>query len=90
MKPIIIALALLAFAGSAHAQQRVEGPQQITPSQMAIQIDNAVNGLASSIEALRNQITAEQSSNAGLQKEIADLQKQLDDSKKGNPPEAPK
>jgi hypothetical protein len=50
MKPIIAIIALLTWAGAAQAQQ------QITPSQMAIQIDNAVNGLASSVEVLQTQL----------------------------------
>lgn len=54
MKPIIVAIALLTWAGAAQAQQ------QITPSQMAIQIDNAVNGLASSVEALQAQLKTAQ------------------------------
>jgi len=39
MKSVIVAIALLGLAGTAQAQQ------QVTPSQMALQIDNAVNGL---------------------------------------------
>ena len=54
MKPIIVAIALLTWAGAAQAQQ------QITPSQMAIQIDNAVNGLASSVEVLQAQLKQSQ------------------------------
>jgi predicted nucleic acid-binding Zn-ribbon protein len=53
MKSLSIAfVALLGLAGSAQAQQ-----QTITPLQAAIQIDNAVNGLASSIETLQQQNT---------------------------------
>lgn len=55
MKPVIVAIALLTFASAAQAQQ-----QQITPSQMAIQIDNAVNGLASSVEVLQTQLKQSQ------------------------------
>ena len=55
MKPIIAIIALLTWAGAAQAQQ-----QQITPSQMAIQIDNAVNGLASSVEVLQTQLKQSQ------------------------------
>ena len=46
----IVAIALLGLAGTAQAQQ------QVTPSQMALQIDNAVNGLAQSVEALQAQV----------------------------------
>jgi len=42
--------------GIAHAQQPQQ-QQTITPLQAAIQIDNAVNGLASSIETLQQQNT---------------------------------
>ena len=45
----IVAIALLGLASTAHAQQ-------VTPSQMALQIDNAVNGLAQSVEALQAQV----------------------------------
>jgi len=55
MKPIIVAIALLTWGTAAQAQQ-----PQITPSQMAIQIDNAVNGMASSIEILQAQLKAAQ------------------------------
>ena len=51
MKLTIILAAFLGFTATALAQQ-----QQITPSQMAIQIDNAVNGLATSIELLQKQL----------------------------------
>ena len=50
MKSTIVAIALLGLAGTAQAQQ------QVTPSQMALQIDNAVNGLAQSVEALQAQV----------------------------------
>ena len=50
MKSAIVAIALLGLAGTAQAQQ------QVTPSQMALQIDNAVNGLAQSVEALQAQV----------------------------------
>ena len=50
MKSVIVAIALLGLAGTAQAQQ------QVTPSQMALQIDNAVNGLAQSVEALQAQV----------------------------------
>ena len=50
MKSAIVAIALLGFAGTAQAQQ------QVTPSQLALQIDNAVNGLAQSVEALQAQV----------------------------------
>lgn len=39
MKAIVVAIALLGTASGARAQG-------VTPSQMALQIDNAVNGLA--------------------------------------------
>ena len=41
--------------------------QQITPSQMAIQIDNAVNGLATSIEVLQKQLADAQAQVKQLQ-----------------------
>lgn len=47
----VTAVIFIAFASPALAQQ-----PQITPSQMAIQIDNAVNGLASSVEVLQAQL----------------------------------
>ena len=50
MKFAIVAIVLLGLAGTAQAQQ------QVTPSQMALQIDNAVNGLAQSVEALQAQV----------------------------------
>ena len=62
MKKIIVAIALLAWATAALAQQ-----QQITPSQMAIQIDNAVNGLATSIEVLQKQLADAQAQVRQLQ-----------------------
>ena len=49
MKSAIVAIALLGLASTAQAQQ-------VTPSQMALQIDNAVNGLAQSVEALQAQV----------------------------------
>ena len=49
MKSAIVAIALLGLVSAAHAQG-------ITPSQMALQIDNAVNGLAQSVEALQAQV----------------------------------
>ena len=61
MKPVIVAIALLTWAGAAQAQQ------QITPSQMAIQIDNAVNGLATSIEVLQKQLADAQAQVKQLQ-----------------------
>jgi|HubBroStandDraft_4_1064222.scaffolds.fasta_scaffold252500_2 hypothetical protein len=51
---IIIIITVLLAATTAQAQQ------QITPSQMAIQIDNAVNGLASSVEVLQTQLKQSQ------------------------------
>jgi len=50
MRVAIVVAALLGLAGTAQAQQ------QVTPSQMALQIDNAVNGLAQSVEALQAQV----------------------------------
>ena len=61
MKPVIVAIALLTWAGAAQAQK------QITPSQMAIQIDNAVNGLATSIEVLQKQLADAQAQVKQLQ-----------------------
>jgi phosphoribosylcarboxyaminoimidazole (NCAIR) mutase len=56
MKSLVIAFAAsLALTGLALAQQ-----PQIIPSQMAIQIDNAVNGMALSIEILQVQLKAAQ------------------------------
>ena len=62
MKPIIVAIILAALATPAMAQQ-----QQVTPSQMAIQIDNAVNGLATSIEVLQKQLADAQAQVKQLQ-----------------------
>ena len=56
-----IGIALTIFASPAMAQQ------QITPSQMAIQIDNAVNGLATSIEVLQKQLADAQAQVKQLQ-----------------------
>ena len=57
-----IVIALTICASPAMAQQ-----QQITPSQMAIQIDNAVNGLATSIEVLQKQLADAQAQVKQLQ-----------------------
>ena len=58
----VAAVLFAALASPAMAQQ-----QQITPSQMAIQIDNAVNGLATSIEVLQKQLAQAQSQVKELQ-----------------------
>ena len=73
MKPVIVAIALLTWAGAAQAQQ------QITPSQMAIQIDNAVNGLATSIEVLQKQL-------ADAQAQVKQLQDKYEPKKPSEPP----
>ena len=64
---ILAALALAALCGSASAQQ----PQHITPSQMALQIDNAIGQLATTLEQSQEQVKA-------LQEQIKSLQAKPD------------
>jgi hypothetical protein len=64
----LIALSLFFLSLPALAQQ------QPTPSQTAIQIDNAINGWAQRLEA-QDKMIADQIA------KIADLQKQIDDAK---------
>jgi len=69
---IVMILAMLTTPAT--AQQ-----QQITPSQMAIQIDNAVNGMATSIEVLQKQL-------AQAQTQVKQLQDKYEPKKPSEPP----
>ena len=60
MKPILIFALVFGIVDIANAQQ-------IMPSQMAIQIDNAVNGLATSVEVLQKQLAQSQAQVKELQ-----------------------
>jgi CHASE1-domain containing sensor protein len=65
----LIFVLLLSLTAAAFAQQ----PQQ-TPSQIALQIDNIINGWAQAIEALQKQ-------NADLQAQLTAVTKERDDLK---------
>jgi len=68
MKIVFGFIALLVLTSAASAQQ------QITPSQMAIQIDNAVNGLASSVENLQTQLRQSEADKARAQARVKELE----------------
>ena len=58
----VAAVLFAALTSPAMAQQ-----PQITPSQMAIQVDNVVNGMATSIEVLQKQLVGAQAQVKQLQ-----------------------
>jgi 2,4-dienoyl-CoA reductase-like NADH-dependent reductase (Old Yellow Enzyme family) len=70
LRLLAFACALLVIATPVIAQQ----PTQQTPSQIALQIDNIINGWAQAIEALQKQ-------NADLQAQLTAVTKERDDLK---------
>lgn len=73
MRTMITAVFLLVSSGMAIAQT----PTQLTPSQLAIQVDNGVNALAAAMENAQKQIGELSQENAKLKKELADAEAKL-------------